>query len=149
MNLGFLLPGYQYFRARSLRFLLQGVRVLSLASMVRGFPIEDHLDQASNYGSWNPRVLLALEEYDVKDFVVKEVPMPKEEERQASWRRHDAKARNILMDYVKSHLIFHIFKEEIVKDMFDILKNLFEHESTSRSITLKSQLHIIKMMRLE
>ena len=59
--------------------------------MVRGLPVEDRLDGALNYGSWKPRVLLALEEYDVKDFVVKEVPMPEEEERQASWRRHDMK----------------------------------------------------------
>ena len=44
--------------------------------MVRGLPVEDRLDGASNYGSWKPRVLLALKEYDVKDFVVKKVPMP-------------------------------------------------------------------------
>ena len=68
---------------------------MSLARMVRGLPVEDRLDGASNYGSWKPRVLLALEEYDVKDFAVKEVPMPEEEERQASWRRHDVKARKI------------------------------------------------------
>ena len=43
---------------------------LSLASMMRGFPVEDRLDGASNYGSWKPRVLLALEEYDVIDFAV-------------------------------------------------------------------------------
>ena len=40
--------------------------------------MEDRLDGASNYGSWKPRVLLALKEYDVMDFAVKEVPMSKE-----------------------------------------------------------------------
>ena len=81
---------------------------MSLASMVRSFPLEDHLDGASNYGSWNPRVLLALEEHDMMDFVVKEVPRPEEEDHQASWKRHDVKERKILMESVKSHLIFHI-----------------------------------------
>ena len=100
--------------------------------------MEDRLDGASNYGSWKPRVLLALEEYDVKDFAIKEVPMPEEEERQASWRRNDVKARKILMDSVKSHLIFHISKGETTKDMFDILKNLFERDRTSRLITLRT-----------
>ena len=100
--------------------------------------MEDRLDGASNYGSWNPRVLLALEEHDVMDFAVKEVPMPEEEEPQASWRRHDVKARKILMDSVKSHLIFHISKAATAKDMFDILKNPFEHDSTRRSIALKT-----------
>ena len=78
--------------------------------------MEDRLDRASNHGSWKPRVLLALEEYDAKDFAVKEVPMPEEEECQASWRRHDVKARKILMDSVKIHLIFHISKAETAKD---------------------------------
>ena len=44
--------------------------------MVRGLPVEDRFDGASNYGSWKPRVLVALEEYDVMDFEVKEVPRP-------------------------------------------------------------------------
>ena len=83
----------------------------------------------------------------MKDFAVKEVPMPEEEERQASWRRHDVKERKILMDSVKSHLIFHISKAATTKDMFDTLKNLFECDSTSKSIALRTQLHTIKMKR--
>ena len=105
--------------------------------MVRGLPIEDCLDGASNYGSWKPRVLLALEEHDVMDFAVKEVSMLAEVDRQASWKIHDVKARKILMDFVKSHLIFHISKAEIAKDMFDVLKNLFECDNTSRLTALR------------
>lgn len=117
--------------------------------MVRGFPVEDRLDGGSNYGSWNPRVLIALEECGVKDYAVREVPMPEEEERQASWRRHDVKARKILMDSVKSHLIFHISKVEIAKYMFDIFKNIFECDSISKLIALRTQLHTVKIKRSE
>ena len=106
--------------------------------MVRGLPVEDRLDGGSNYGSWKPRVLLTLEEYDVKDFALKDVPMPEEEDRQAAWRRHDVKARKILMDSMKSHLVFHISKAETAKDMFDILKNHFECENISQSIALRT-----------
>ena len=37
---------------------------------------------------WKTRVLIALEEYDVVDFTVKDVPRPEEEEedRLAAWR---------------------------------------------------------------
>ena len=78
--------------------------------MVRVFPIEERLDGASNYGSWKNRVLIAIEEYDVVDFVVKDVPRPEaeEEDHLAAWRRHDVKARKILIDSMKSHLLFHI-----------------------------------------
>ena len=109
--------------------------------------MEDHLDGASNNGSWKPRVFVSLEEYDVMDFAVKEVPRPKEEFHQAAWKIHDVKARKILMFSVKSHLIFHISKAAIPKEMFDTLKNLFERDSTSKSIALRTQLHTIKMKR--
>ena len=81
--------------------------------MVRGLPVEDRLDGASNYGSWKTRVLIALEEYDVVEFVVDDIPKPTEEdqERLASWRRHDVKARKILIDSVKSYLLF-IFRRQ-------------------------------------
>ena len=108
--------------------------------MVRGLPIEDRLDGASNYGSWKTRVLIALEEYDVVDFAVNDIPKPAEEEQErlASWRKHDVKARKILIDSVKSHLLFHISKTATTKEMFDILKNLFERDSTSKLIALSS-----------
>ena len=59
--------------------------------MVRGLSVEDQLDGASNYGSWKTRVLIALEEYDVVDFAVKDIPRPVEEEQErlASWRKHE------------------------------------------------------------
>ena len=83
--------------------------------MVRGLPIEDQLDGASNYGSWKTRVLIALEEYDMVDFAINDIPKPVEEEREhlASWKKHDVKARKILIDSVKSHLLFHISKAAI------------------------------------
>ena len=117
--------------------------------MVRGLPVEDRLDGASNYGSWKTRDLIALEEYDVVDFAVKDVPRPAEEEEVclASWRRHDVKTRKILIDSVKSHLLFHISKEAKVREMFDTLKNLFERDSTTKSIALRSQLHNLKMKK--
>lgn len=44
--------------------------------MVKGLLVEDHLDGASNYGSWKPRVLFYLEENEVKEFALKMVPIP-------------------------------------------------------------------------
>jgi len=44
--------------------------------MVKGLSVEDHLDGVTNYGSWKPRVLLYLEENEVKDFALTIVPVP-------------------------------------------------------------------------
>lgn len=46
--------------------------------MVRGFPVEDRLDGVSNYGSWKPRVLLNLEEKEVKVFALTTLPRDSE-----------------------------------------------------------------------
>ena len=53
------------------------------------------------------------------------------------------------MDSVKNHLISVIAKKETTKEMLDSLKKLFECDSTSRSIALRTHLHTIKMNRLE
>ena len=40
--------------------------------------MEDRLDGASNYISWKPRVLMALEEHDILNFVEEDVPEPED-----------------------------------------------------------------------
>ena len=117
--------------------------------MVKAFPIEDHLDGASNYGSWNVRVLLYLEENEVKDFSLTTVPILDDANQLAAWRKNDVKARKILMDSVKNHLVSHLSKSKTAKKMFDSLRKLFEQDSASRSIALRTQLHTIKMNRSE
>ena len=87
--------------------------IFLLAKMVKGFPVEDRFDGVSNYGSWKPRVLMILEENDVKDFALKEVPFPDDVTQQTTWRKSDVKARKILMDSVRNHLISVIAKETI------------------------------------
>ena len=44
-----------------------------------GMKVEDRLDGASNFNSWNSRVLLILEENDLLKFVNEKVPKPEEE----------------------------------------------------------------------
>ena len=138
----------EVFSISSARVSAYSARVFSLlAKMVKGLPVEDRLDGVSNYGSWKPRVLMTLEENEVKDFAVKEVPFPDDATRQIAWRKSDVKARKILMDSVKNHLISVIAKKETTKEMFDALKKLFEHDSTNQSISLRTQLQTIKMNR--
>ena len=53
------------------------------------------------------------------------------------------------MDSVKNHLVSHLAKSKTAKEMFDSLKKLFERDSASRSIALRTQLHTIKMNKSE
>ena len=70
-----------------------------------GMKVEDCLDVATNFISSKPRVLLILEENDLLKFVNEKVPEPEAEEDKSQWRKSDAKARRILVDSVKDHLV--------------------------------------------
>ena len=40
--------------------------------MVKDLPVDDRLDGVSDYDSWKPRVMMTLEENNVKDFALKQ-----------------------------------------------------------------------------
>ena len=67
--------------------------------------VEDCLDGATNFISWKFRVLLILEENDLLKFVNEKILEPEAEEDKSEWRKCDMKARRILVDLVKDHLV--------------------------------------------
>ena len=88
--------------------------------------VEDRLDGATNFISWNPKVLLILEEHDLLKFVNEKVPEAEAEEAKSQWRKVDAKVRRILVDSVKDHLVLQISEKTKARKMFKTLKKLFE-----------------------
>ena len=70
-----------------------------------GMKVEDCLDGATSFISWNSRVLLILEENDLLKFVNEKVPELEAKEDKSQWRKSAAKARRILVDSVKDHLV--------------------------------------------
>lgn len=90
--------------------------------MVNGLEVKDRLDGASNFTSWKLRVLIALEENDILEFVEKEVPEPFDETEKIQWKKNGTKARKILIDSVMNHLVPIISKSKSAKEMFDTLK---------------------------
>ena len=72
--------------------------------------VEDRLEGVSNFIPWKSRVLLLLEEDDLLQFVKAKVPEPEAEEDKPCWRKDDAKARRILVDSIRDHLVPQIQK---------------------------------------
>ena len=107
-----------------------------------GMKVENHLDGATNFISWKPRVLLILEEHDLLKFVNEKVSKPEVEEAKSQWRKGDAKARRILVDLVKDHLVPQISKKTTARKVFKTLRKLFEHSSINVTLTLRNQLSI-------
>jgi hypothetical protein len=61
----------------------------------------------------------------------------------------EAKARRIILDGVKDHLVPHLAEKKTTKEMWDALKNLFEVKNEKQKMDLKAKLHDTKMGKEE
>ena len=59
------------------------------------------------------------------------------------------KARRILVDSVKDHLVPQISEKKTARKMFKTLTKLFEHRSNNVTLTLRNQLSNMKMIKSE
>ena len=80
-----------------------------------GTKVEDHLDGATNFISRKSRVLLILEENYLLKLVNEKVPEPEVEEDKSHWRKSDVKARRILVDSVRDHLVPQISQKKTTR----------------------------------
>ena len=122
-------------------YLVQEVKLsLSLIhhhpKMVLSLRYEDRLEGARNFRSWRTRLLVVLEENNIEDHVNKEIPEPEGDDEKIAFRMNEGKAKRIIIDSVKDHLIPHISEQDSAKKMFDALVNLFESNNTSRRLAL-------------
>ena len=93
--------------------------------MAANFRVEDRLDGAINFRSWNTRILLILEENELQDHVEKVILEPKGVEEQAKYKKNEAKAKIILVDSMKDHLIPHVIGLKTAKVVYDALVKLY------------------------
>lgn len=116
--------------------------------MVNGLKVEDRLEGASNFTSWKFRVLIALEENDLLQFVEeKDLSEPEDHEEKLQVKKNVIKAKKILIDSVKDHLVPLISKMTTTRDMFKTLEDLYEINNVSRALALSKQLHQVKMAK--
>jgi hypothetical protein len=113
--------------------------------MITSMRVEDRLDGADNFRSWKHRILLILEENELLDHVKQVLPEPEEEDAKAKYKKNEIKAKRILTDSIKDHLIPNVSELKTPKEMFDALSRLYESKNTSRKLTLRHQLRNVMM----
>jgi hypothetical protein len=116
-----------------------------LVKMSMNMRVEDRLDGADNFRSWKHKVLLILEENDLLDYVMKTLPELENEEAKAKFRKNEVKAKRILIDSIKDHLIPNVSELKTLKEMFDSLTRLYESKNISQKLTLRHQLRNVTM----
>ena len=86
-----------------------------------GMKVEDHHDGATNLISWKSRVFI-LEENDLLKLFNEKVQEPDAEEDMSHWRKSNARARRILVDSVRDHMVLQISQNKTTMKMFKTLK---------------------------
>lgn len=105
-----------------------------------GLRLEYALDGSSNYISWKDHMEAVLEDNDLKDFIDQEVPKRTDATQLAEWKKCVAKARRILLEGVRDHIVSSLHGKETSFAMWKTLKDLYQNSSDQRKLALKDKL---------
>ena len=70
--------------------------------------LDENLEGVDNFRAWKYRVMLILEEHDLEGFIEADTPEPEEDEAKEKHKKSLIKAKRIIADSIKDHLIPHV-----------------------------------------
>ena len=112
--------------------------------MVFGLRVEDRLDGATNFSLWKSRITLILEENELWDIVHSTTANPVvvlvDVVDKAAFMKRDVKARRIILDVVKDHIIPHISAKTHAFQMWTSLTNLYQSSNENMKMVLREKL---------
>ena len=89
-----------------------------------GLRDQDRLEKASNYVIWRPRMSLLLDEHALKTYVDSVVAEPTDVDPLKKYKDEMAKAKRMILDGVKHHVVCLVGSRKIAKEMWDALGTL-------------------------
>jgi len=113
--------------------------------MVNTLKLKDRLKGETKSWAWKERVLLLLEEIDLKEHVESVVVTPANLQELTAHKKKEVKAKRVLLEFMKDHLIPNIFVKTSTKDMYDALIGLYQNGNTCMKLHLKHQLQVVNM----
>jgi len=112
--------------------------------MFNGLRLEYALDGSSNYIAWNDLMEAVLEDNGIKDFIDQEIPKLTDAAELAEWKKCVARARRILLEGVRDHIVSSLHGKETLFLIWKTLKYLYQNRSDQRKLALKDKLWKIK-----
>ena len=103
--------------------------------------LEDRLDGTGNFVPWKARILLILEENELWPDIVRNttanpvaIPASADAAALSAFNKKDCKARRIILDAVKDHIIPHISGKTRAHLMWSALISLYESSNENRKM---------------
>jgi hypothetical protein len=107
------------------------------------------LEGVENLCAWKYRIGLILEENDLARFVKEEVLEPADATEKAKHQKDTIRAKRIIANSIKDHLIPYVSSKKTLKEMFDALNRLYEGKNINRKMNLITQLKNTRMQKGE
>jgi hypothetical protein len=109
----------------------------------------DKLEGVDNFSAWKYRIALILEENDLARFIKENVLEPTDATTKEKYQKDMVRAKRIIVDSIKDHLIPQVASKDTPKKMFDSLTILYEGRNINRKMNLRTQLKNTKMQKGE
>jgi hypothetical protein len=116
-----------------------------------GLRLEYALEGSSNFIAWKDRMEAVLEDNGLKGYIDADVPKPAATDiaNLDAWQKKVAKARRILLEGVRDHIVSSLHGKTTPYAMWKVLTDLFQNSSDHRKLALKDKLRKIKMEKGE
>ena len=114
-----------------------------------GLRVEDRLDGGGNWTPWRARIVLLLEEYELWEIVEIVVVVPTDPVSFAAFKKKNVKAKRVILDSVKNHIIPHVAGRDYAFQMWESLSNLYQSSTQNRKMVLHQKLRSTRMARGE
>jgi hypothetical protein len=113
--------------------------------------VEDRLARARNWSPWKARMVFVLEDlklWDIVEVVVPPIPVTAPV-LVAEFRKRNKKAKRIICDAVKDHIILHLTGKTCAYEKWASLCKLYESSNENRKMVLHDRLWGIHMLEDE
>jgi transposase InsO family protein len=117
--------------------------------MSASIKLVDKLEGVENFRAWKYRIGLILEENNLARFLKEEVPEPTDATDKAKHQKDTIRAKRIIADSIKDHLIPYVSSKKTPKEMFDALNRVYEGKNINWKMNLRTQLKNTRMQRGE
>ena len=92
---------------------------------MNGLRDQDRLDGASNFVIWKSKILAILDKHRIKDYALKTVAILVDPNANEKYEEAMAKAKCMILDRVKDHVIPHIAEKNTAREMWQTLTTLY------------------------
>jgi hypothetical protein len=117
--------------------------------MSASIKLVDKLEGVEKLCAWKYRIGIILGENDLARFVKEEVSKPFDASEKTKHQKDTIKAKRIIADSIKDHMIPYVSSKKTLKEMFDSLNRLYEGKNINRKMNLRTQLKNTRMQKEE